>query len=107
MPVSLYATANSGPSILVKRDASGIFTRRECRYDLFIDGKPFATLKYGQAARIYPPPGQHIVGMRAPDWICNSSGEHEVPVDLEATGESALRITIDVGGGATLQRTAF
>lgn len=105
---SIFAAPSPGTvALLAKRDAGGPFTRRECRYQVFIDGKQFAELKYGQAARIYPAAGQHVVGLRMPDFVCNAGGDKEISIELKPGQEAAVRISIDQLGAATIQQTAF
>jgi hypothetical protein len=100
------AATPDGTSLVIKRDSGGALGLRGCSYELFLDGKQFAILRYGQLVRAFPPAGPHVMSMKIPGFPCDS-GDVEIAIDLVQGKQSAYRITTDPTGKALLQPSAF
>jgi hypothetical protein len=99
----LAKPATGKASVVVKRDTG--FMGGGCEFRLFVDGKPFADIGYGEKVQIHLQPGEHILGARS-NGIC-MAGDAESATVLVAGQTRMYRIGIGSGGELRLQPTAF
>ena len=101
----LWADAPGKGSVIVKRDSGGPLGPRNCTQAIAIDGQKALMLQYAEGTTLYLNPGEHVVTLTFPSWLCDT-GDSELAVRVDAAKQKVLRSVTRANSVTSLQQSS-